>query len=93
MEVSEIGGSHSSVTAVTHFWDVALSCSIPFVLQIGLLHLQLFLNSYIHFCMTVVLVIFQVLVHWPKRCSSTCAAFTSFLVWAHLVLYSSWTSI
>ena len=36
----------------THFWDVALSCSVPFVLEIGLFHLQLFLNSYVHFCVT-----------------------------------------
>ena len=92
-EVCEIWGSCSSVTADTHFRDVALSRSVPFVFEIGLLHFQLFLKSHVHFCMTVVLVIFQVLFHWPKRSSSTCPAFTSFLVLGHLVQYSSWISI
>jgi hypothetical protein len=93
VEVRELWGSRSSVTVDTHFWDVAPSCSIPFVLEIGPFHLQLFLNSHVHFCVTVVLVIFQVLVHCPKRSSSTCAAFTSFLLLGHLVQYSSWMSI
>jgi hypothetical protein len=93
MEVCEIWGSRSSVTADTHCWDVALSFSILFVLEIGLLHLQLFVNSHVHFCMTVELVIFQVLVHWPKRSSSTCATFTSFLLLGHLLQYSLWISV
>jgi hypothetical protein len=95
VEVCEIWGSRSSVTVDTHLWDVALSCcSVPFVLEIGLLHLKLFLNSHVHFCMTVELVIFQMMVRWPKKSSFTCAAFTSFLVvLGHLVQSSSWMSI
>lgn len=64
------------------------------MLVIGLLHLQLFLNSHVHFCMTVELVIFQMLVYWPKRSSFTCAAFTCCLgVLGHPVQSSSWMSI